>query len=487
MLPVAGIGGEFHTRCIVCIEAIHLTVGSSSFLKSVGSGESGVAITPGTRSSLASIEREHAAWLGDIELRVLTPIKYALFLLLALHWVWAREWNEPSVAAFGLFVFFLGLTAGAHYLFARDRVTPQQMRPFVIGLFILDAAFVTALVFLDMVEPPSVRSTLFGSYYLLFILVVLRGFGLFRTRAENTFGFALTSLLFFVAAWAEVRQATILDFPLRLRELALIWGVMLVAQAFVGLVNARKEEQARFRERLVRASSLASLGELSAGVAHEINNPIGIIKTYTDFLERSLKEEDPLREDIMTIRREAERCEQIVKRMLDFTNPKLQGLAPVDIAGLVGETVEFVFHTGRDGAARAVLKRPDRYPHVAGDAIQLRQALLNVLVNARQLVDDHCASQAIESSDVEVELTRGGGPRPPIRIEVRDRGPGIAPEDADRVFEPFFTRRAEGTGLGLAITRRIIEAHGGTIRLEPRPGGGAVVTIELPMEGEEER
>lgn len=433
------------------------------------------------RGALDTPGREHAARIGDLERRVVIPIKYVLFFLLAGHWAWSRDGAEPSVAAFGLFTFFLLLTVGVHYFFARDRVTPSQIRPFVMGLFVLDAGFVTGVVLLDLAELAGYRVAPSGSYYILYVLVILRGFALFRTRAENSFAFVLTSLLFLSAAAMEVGQATILEYPVRLRELALLWGVMLLAQAFVGLVNARKEEETRVRERLVRAASLSAIGELSAGVAHEINNPIGIIKTYTDFLERSMKPDDPLREDIETIRREAERCEEIVRRMLDFSNPKLQGLATLDVAGLVRETAEFVFHEGREGHSRLRLMLPGAVPPVHGDATQLRQAILNVLMNARQLVDGHASA----ASEIEVEVARGTGPRAPVRIEVRDRGPGLTAEEAERAFEPFFTRRAEGTGLGLAITRRIIEAHGGTIRLAPRTGGGAIVTIELPIEGEE--
>ncbi|MBI1292305.1 hypothetical protein GC173_13870 [bacterium] len=430
---------------------------------------------------LESLAREHAGAIGDLERRVIIPIKYCLLVLLALHWMWAHDWDAPSVPAFGLFFIFLMLTVGAHYLFARDRITPSQVRPFVMGFFVLDAGFVTGLVMLDLVEQDPAQMAPFGSYYLLYLLVVLRGFALFRTRSENSFGFVLASVLMLFSAGLEIQRATILDFPLRLRELALLWGVMMLTQAFVGLVNARKEEETRARERLVRAASLSAIGELSAGVAHEINNPIGIIKTYTDFLERSMKADDPLREDIETIRREAQRCEEIVRRMLDFSNPRLQGIATLSIRDLVEETVSFVFHEGREGHAHARFITAGAIPLVSGDATQLRQALLNVLVNARQLVDNH----ATAPSEIEVELSRGTGPRPPVRIEVRDRGPGLTEEEATRAFEPFFTRRPEGTGLGLAITRRIIEAHGGTIRLAPRVGGGAVVTIELPIEGEE--
>ena len=84
-----------------------------------------------------------------------------------------------------------------------------------------------------------------------------------------------------------------------------------------------------------------------------------------------------------------------------------------------------------------------------------------------------------------MQATTSSGPRPPVLIEVKDNGPGISPDDAEKLFEPFYTKRKKGTGLGLAITRRIVEAHSGTIRIAPRPEGGTVVTVSLPIEGEE--
>lgn len=438
---------------------------------------------------MRSADREYIAWLGEIERRVILPLKWALLVLCSAYWTWARGGGPPSTAAFTLFVIFLGITAAEQYFFARDRITPRQVRPFALVSYAVDACFVAGLVLVDTWDRSALAApSPISDYYPLFILAVLRGFALFRTRMQNLLGFLLVSSLFAATASYQVSLAQVLDFLPAVQRLVLLWIVMLVMQGFIGLASAEKEEEVARRERSVRSASLASLGELTAGVAHEINNPIGIIKTYADYLEKSVKADDPLREDFQAIRGEAERCEKIVRRMLDFSNPQIADLTSVNFRAMVEETSQLVFRDGGEGGVLLDLDLADRMPPVRGDPVQLKQALMNILLNARQVLEDwrgDGAPQGFEPA-VRVTLRRGGGPRPPLHLEVTDNGPGISREDAERVFEPFYTRRKHGTGLGLAITRRIIEAHDGRISLAPAPRGGTSVVVELPMEGEED-
>jgi signal transduction histidine kinase len=438
----------------------------------------------GTVRPLSSTERDYAAWLGDVEYRVVIPLKWGLLLLVAIFWMWARDWVAPAPMVFGLFYVFAALTAAEHYFFARDRVTPRQVRAVVLVSFVLDLVFVCGLVGLDLVD----STTTHGEFFPLFLLSVLRGFALYRSRWENLAGFMAVSVPFLVLAWLKVESVPFLELAVALRSLGLTWGMMLLVQVFIGLVNAQREELLRSSERQVRSQSLASLGELAAGVAHEINNPIGIIKTYADYLEKSTPSDDPRREDFEAIRDEAGRCQEIVRRMLDFSNPQVQGFVSVDLGGLVRETVGFVFLEGREGAPEVTVEEQPGVPAVRADPVQMKQALINILINARQVLEDHGASEEAGTDfqgRIEIEISRGSGPRPPVRVAVRDNGPGIDPREAERIFEPFFTRRRKGTGLGLAITRRIIEAHSGTIRIAPQMAGGTVVTFEIPIEGEE--
>lgn len=430
-------------------------------------------------------DRDYIAWLGEVERRAIIPFKWLLYSLAVLHWMWVRQWAPPEVAPFALFVLAAMVTLAETYFISRDRITPRQVRPFVWTSFVLDAIFVTGLVALDAAERGMVPNRLFVSdYYLLFVIVVLRGFALFRSSGEHILGFSITSILFIVSAARDLDQTDVRAYFGSLQKTALLWGVMLLTQAFVGLVTAQRDQQMKERERLLRSESLGSLGEVTAGIAHEINNPIGIIRTYAEYLERSVQPDDPLREDFETIRRESQRCEDLVKRMLDFSEPRTQAFAEVPIEELVRETVAVIF---RASHVESVVHVEPGLPAVFGDGGQLRQALINILLNARQILDDWQASgKAPEDFRplVDVWISRGTGPRPPVRISIGDNGPGISHKDADRVFEPFFSRRAKGTGLGLAITRRIIDAHGGHISIAGREGGGALVTMEIPMAGE---
>lgn len=439
---------------------------------------------------LPSAARDYAAWLGEVERRVVLPLKWSLFVLVVLYWMWGRGWMAPSPVVFGLFYIFAAFTAAEHYFFARDRVTPSQVRPFVLVSFVLDLFFVCGLVWLDLLDRGGVLSPVFplSDFFPLFLLAVLRGFALYRTRWENLAGFLAVTVPFLILANIQLESVTVLDTPQALRFLALIWGMMLLTQVFIGLVNAQREELLRSHERHVRSQSLASLGELAAGVAHEINNPIGIIRTYADYLEKATDSDDPRREDFDTIRKEAERCQEIVRRMLDFSNPQVQGLAPLSLGELIRETVDFVFIDSSEDKPAVTINESPHLPPVLGDAVQLKQALLNILINARQILSDHATGDGAPPDyqpAIHITIGRGSGPRPPVRVVIQDNGPGIDSSEAERVFEPFYTRRRQGTGLGLAITRRILEAHRGTIKIAPHPEGGTAVTLEIPIEGEE--
>lgn len=436
----------------------------------------------------AASEREYAAWLGGVEYSVIVPLKWVLLALCVFYWLWSRDWGFPPTAAFALFFLFAMFTIAQHYFFGRDRITPRQVRPFVVGSYFADGLFVCASIAIDALsEQGPLGHPIISDFFFLFILLVLRGFALFRTRTQNFIGFLYVSALFFIIAWFQVRTSGIMDYLVALQKLVLIWGVMLLTQAFIGLVAEQKEEEIRARERQLRSASLASLGDLAAGVAHEINNPIGIIKTYAEYLSRSVPAGDAMQEDFQTIRNEAERCQEIVRRMLDFSNPHVGDFRMLDVRALLEELVAFVFHEGRGDRVGATITHQDSIPLINGDAVQLKQAFMNIMLNARQILSD-CAEDAARgdfAGVVRIHVSRAAGPRPPVVIEIADNGPGIDAADAEKLFEPFYTRRRKGTGLGLSITRRIIEAHGGTILAAPRPQGGTVVTVQLPIADEE--
>ena len=239
--------------------------------------------------------------------------------------------------------------------------------------------------------------------------------------------------------------------------------------------NTMTESIARFQREAAQRERLSSLGRLSTIVAHEIRNPLMIIKAAL----RGLRQEDvppaTLKAAVADIDEETARLNRIVTEVLDFARPIKFDLGPVDLNALCRDAVKA---SAADGRPLTVSLRLDEsLPPIVTDAERIRLTLVNVLANARLAVASRPEAAALP--DAIVLTTRNGQGR--VSVTVHDRGAGIAPEDLPRVFDPYFTTRQTGTGLGLAISRNIIEGLGGTITVTSRRGEGTDVRIELPV------
>ena len=220
----------------------------------------------------------------------------------------------------------------------------------------------------------------------------------------------------------------------------------------VQVINRQKTELVRTREKLVQSENLALVGELAAGVAHEINNPISIISAYSEYLVKNSDDTDPRRADFIAINNEASRCEEIVKELLNYARPSSRDITAIDAPALNDEVLEFVKkRRGADRMPRLTRSYENHLPAVRVDSMHLKQALLNIYLNAYQ---------ALESTpDPAIDVTIRHQPdQARLVIAIKDNGPGIPKDELRRIFDPFYTTRARGTGLGLSITRRIIEA-----------------------------
>ncbi len=232
-------------------------------------------------------------------------------------------------------------------------------------------------------------------------------------------------------------------------------------------------EQAQLRERLGEAERLAAAGELAAGVAHEIRNPLAAIVNATTLLDRpEMLTPEERTSTLDAVRKEARRLNRILSDFLIFARPR----EPKRLPGDIREVVEHVAALIRDDPARARLvelrTRVDAgVPSFAFDPDQLTQVLLNVALNGIEAMGGR--------GRLSLEVERQNGE---ITIAVADTGRGIPPEERGRVFEPFFSRKPGGTGLGLTIVRRIVAAHGGHIDIQSEPGHGTRFTIALPAE-----
>jgi signal transduction histidine kinase len=246
------------------------------------------------------------------------------------------------------------------------------------------------------------------------------------------------------------------------------------AQVLASTFNAMTDSIARFQREAAQRERLSSLGRLSAVIAHEIRNPLMIIKTTL----RTLRRQEISRPDFQTavddIDGEVTRLNRLVSEVLDFARPLTFELSRVDLNALCADAVKAVW-TGSTGPPVRLDLSP-AVPSLETDGERLRLALVNVLMNARQAVEAGAGTAGASVALTTREIHPGR-----ISIAVRDTGAGIPADDLPRIFDPFFTTRASGTGLGLALTRNIIEGLGGSITVNSARGAGTDVLIELPV------
>lgn len=227
------------------------------------------------------------------------------------------------------------------------------------------------------------------------------------------------------------------------------------------------------------AARISVLGELASSIAHEVNQPLAAIMTNAQASQRWLAREEPdlakVRQLTGRIEESARRADEIVRRIRGMAARQLPDHVLLPLNEVVSESLLFVRHEIEARSIRLVETYGSRVPAVLGDRIQLQQVIVNIVMNAVQAVE------AMQDDGREICVVTALDPQGDILVLVRDRGPGIAADHVDRIFDGFYTTKARGMGIGLAICRSIVAAHGGSITAANRPGGGAEFRVVLPL------
>ncbi|MFY9907672.1 MAG: ATP-binding protein [Terriglobales bacterium] len=241
----------------------------------------------------------------------------------------------------------------------------------------------------------------------------------------------------------------------------------------------RRLEQAQAEAR--RSERLAALGQLSAGLAHEIRNPLGVIKGSAEMLTQKLQASDELARELAGyISTEVNRLSALVTEFLDFARPLHAQLQPADLMALLDRVLQIVAgrFAGKVGpAVRVETHYASGLPLVPLDESLCEQAFLNLVQNAYEAMEDHGGTLRVD-----VQLAAKDG-RDGVELRLADTGPGVPEKLREEIFNPFVTTKKTGVGLGLSIVSKIVDGHGGSIHVENGPEGGAVFTLFFPREG----
>jgi signal transduction histidine kinase len=244
-------------------------------------------------------------------------------------------------------------------------------------------------------------------------------------------------------------------------------GQILGVQGVMQDVTRRREMEEQF----LHSAKLAAVGQLAAGVAHDLGNVLATISSTVQYLLSQMHEAQPYRESLEVIRRNVAQADRTIRGLLSFARPRAPALAPVDVATVLEGTCLLLKAELTAQHICVVQQFAPDIPRVMADHEQLQQVFLNLLLNAIQAMPEGGTITLTTAFDAAGNQ---------VKIDMADTGSGIAQEDLARIFEPFFTTKEGGTGLGLCVSDRLIREHGGSIAVTSQAGRGSVFTVSLP-------
>jgi two-component system NtrC family sensor kinase len=249
-------------------------------------------------------------------------------------------------------------------------------------------------------------------------------------------------------------------------------------------VAERTKELLAARAEVAQGEKLASIGVLASGIAHELNNPLTGVLTFTSLMRKKAQDGSEDAEDLDLVIRETKRCASIIRRLLDFAREKVPVKGFFNLNQVIQDTVHFVERPASLQQVEITTNLDPGLPQVWGDADLLKQVVMNLLVNAQQAIEGRGTILVESRPYVAAESAKSGvEPLPMVEIAVTDTGCGIPQANLQRIFDPFFTSKevGKGTGLGLSVSYGIVKAHGGKINVESVVGAGTTFRILLPI------
>lgn len=250
----------------------------------------------------------------------------------------------------------------------------------------------------------------------------------------------------------------------------LFLALVLVVQRGEGIFEQRAQERLRLKAQLERSRHLSTIGEMVAGISHEIRNPLGIIRSSAELLKKKMLQVDPSNSFADVIIEEVGRLNLIITDFLNFARPKAPNMRRCQLQGVVEKNLHYLASQLQERNCTIVQDYQNPVSDIQADEEQLYQAFLNILINAMQAMP--------QGGEISIRISED--PDDGVQIVIEDNGPGLEEEILEKIWDPFFTTKEKGSGLGLVIVRNILESHGGAIRIENRPDGGARVVVTFP-------
>lgn len=236
-------------------------------------------------------------------------------------------------------------------------------------------------------------------------------------------------------------------------------------------------EQHALTDKLVQADKLVLLGQITAGITHEIRNPLAAVNLNLQIIKRNLGEDSPLHKYVETALQGVDRISRIIEVTLNFSRQSMPDVKPTNINTLIPQSLELVSSVLRRKEIKVELKLDEKLPEILVDQKQIQQVFINLITNAADAIKLN-GKIAIQTYLEPSEQRKDGSY---VVVSIADNGEGIPPDDLPKIFNPFFTRKPDGTGLGLPITQRIVYQHQGVIDVESKLGEGTTFYVKLPV------